>query len=65
MLFQHKVLQEYIEYLCCFIFSNVLASYSRFLWETEEDEDEDKDEGSDNHKYGFQYFHGVVAAPNA
>ncbi|KAM3306825.1 hypothetical protein P3S67_013696 [Capsicum chacoense] len=46
-------------------FSDVLAAYARFLWDTNEDEDEDEDEPSDNHIYTFPYFHGIMAAPNA
>ncbi|KAF3674603.1 putative G3BP-like protein-like [Capsicum annuum] len=48
-------------------FSDVLAAYARFLWDTNEDEDENEDEHepSDNHIYTFPYFHGIMAAPNA
>lgn len=47
---------------CFLLFSDVLAAYARFLWETEEDEDEeDKDETLGNHN-GAPLLQGVVAA---
>lgn len=47
-----------------FAFSNVLAAYARFLWETDEDEEEEEDMEW-NEKSDVPTLHATAATANA